>query len=167
MKPQLTKNDVEKIEAEIRDRTLVQRPKLIQELKEARAQGDLSENFEYYAAKRAKGQNDSRIRYLENMIKNAIIIDDTSSEGEVSLNNTVTFKYVDDDEEETVKIVTSIRGNTVSGKISNESPIGKALLGHKVGDTCEVELPNGGSYEIKITALDQSSNDEDDSIRTY
>ena len=73
MKPQLTKNDVEKIEAEIRDRTLVQRPKLIQELKEARAQGDLSENFEYYAAKRAKGQNDSRIRYLENMIKNAII----------------------------------------------------------------------------------------------
>lgn len=167
MKPQLTKNDVEKIEAEIRDRTLVQRPKLIQELKEARAQGDLSENFEYYAAKRAKGQNDSRIRYLENMIKNAIIIDDTSSEGEVSLNNTVTFKYVDDDEEETVKIVTSIRGNTVSGKISNESPIGKALLGHKVGDICEVALPNGGSYEIKITALDQTSNDEDDSIRTY
>ncbi len=145
MKPQLTKNDVEKIEAEIRDRTLVQRPKLIQELKEARAQGDLSENFEYYAAKRAKGQNDSRIRYLENMIKNAIIIDDTSSEGEVSLNNTVTFKYVDDDEEETVKIVTSIRGNTVSGKISNESPIGKALLRHKVGDICEVALPNGGS----------------------
>ncbi len=166
MKPQLTKNDVEKIEAEIRDRTLVQRPKLIQELKEARAQGDLSENFEYYAAKRAKGQNDSRIRYLENMIKNAIIIDDTSSEGVVSLNNTVTFKYVDDDEEETVKIVTSIRGNTVSGKISNESPIGKALLGHKVGDVCEVSLSNGGSYEIRITALDQTTGD-DDSIRTY
>lgn len=167
MKPQLTKNDVEKIEAEIRDRTLVQRPKLIQELKEARAQGDLSENFEYYAAKRAKGQNDSRIRYLENMIKNAIIIDDTSSEGEVSLNNTVTFKYVDDDEEETVKIVTSIRGNTVSGKISNESPIGKALLGHKVGDICEVALPNGGKYEIQIVSLDQTSGDEEDSIRTY
>ena len=100
------------------------------------------------------------------MIKNAIIIDDSTTEGEVSLNNTVTFKYVDDDEEETVKIVTSIRGNTVDGRISNESPIGKALLGHKVGDVCEVELPNGGSYEIKITALDQTTGD-DDSIRTY
>ena len=166
MKPQLTKNDVKKIEAEIRDRTLVQAPKILEELKEARAQGDLSENFEYYAAKRAKRQNDSRVRYLENMIKNAIIIDDSSTEGVVSLNNTVTFQYVDDDEEETVKIVTSIRGNTASGRISNESPIGKALLGHKVGDICEVELPNGGKYEIKITALDQTTGD-DDSIRTY
>ncbi|MCR5396760.1 MAG: transcription elongation factor GreA [Lachnospiraceae bacterium] len=167
MAEQLTKSDIKKIQAEIDDRILVQRPKLIADLKEARAQGDLSENFEYYAAKRAKNQNESRIRYLENMLKNAIEVDDTTTAGVVSLNDTVTFYIPEDDFEETVKIVTSIRGNSLRGKISNESPVGKALLGHKVGDTCTVEVPGSENYEIQITALDQSSNDEEDTIRKF
>ena len=167
MGEQLTKTDIEKIQAEIDDRILVQRPKLIADLKEARAQGDLSENFEYYAAKRAKNQNESRIRYLENMLKNAIEVDDTTTDGVVGINDTVTFYIPEDDFEETVKIVTSIRGNSLRGKISNESPVGQALLGHKVGDTCMVEVPGGDSYEIKITALDQSSDDSEDTIRKF
>ena len=139
---QLTKTDMEKIQAEIDDRILVQRPKLIADLKEARSHGDLSENFEYYAAKREKNQNESRIRYLQNMLKNARLVDDTNETGVVSLNNTVTYYIPEDDMEETVKIVTSIRGNSLKGKISNESPVGQALMGHKVGDTCRVELAN-------------------------
>lgn len=167
MAEQLTKTDIEKIQAEIDHRILVQRPKLIEDLKEARSHGDLSENFEYYAAKRAKNQNESRIRYLENMLKNAIEVDDSSTEGVVSLNNTVTFYIPEDDYEETVKIVTSIRGNSLRGKISNESPVGKALMGHKVGDICTVEIPGGENYEIKITALDQTSDDSEDTIRKF
>ena len=167
MGAQLTKTDIEKIQAEIDDRILVQRPKLIADLKEARSHGDLSENFEYYAAKREKNQNESRIRYLQNMLKNATLVDDKNEEGVVSLNNTVTFYIPEDDMEETVKIVTSIRGNSLKGKISNESPVGKALMGHRVGDTCQVVLANGGSYEIKIVALDQTTGDEEDAIRKY
>ncbi len=167
MGEQLTKTDMEKIQAEIDDRILVQRPKLIADLKEARSHGDLSENFEYYAAKREKNQNESRIRYLENMLKNATLIDDTGKDGVVSLNNTVTFYIPEDDMEQTVKIVTSIRGNSLQGKISNESPVGQALLGHKVGETVKVSLPGGDSYDIKITALDQSTDDEEDTIRKY
>ena len=137
---ELTENDIKKMEEEIEYRKVVVRKERLEAVKEARAQGDLSENFEYYAAKREKNKNESRIRYLEREIRTAKIIEDTASEDEVGLFNTVTLFYEDEDEEETVKLVTSLRVDATAGKISNVSPIGKAIMGHKVGDRVYVEI---------------------------
>lgn len=126
MREQLTKSDVKKIEEEIEYRRLVLRKELIESVKEARAQGDLSENFEYHAAKKEKNKNESRIRYLERMLKTASVISDESKMDEVGLNNRVTVYFEDDDEEEVYKLVTSVRGNSLKNYISIESPIGKA-----------------------------------------
>ena len=140
MYDRLTKGDIEKMEREIEERKLVKRPELIEAVKEARAQGDLSENFEYYAAKREKNQNESRIRYLERMIRTAEIVEDTATEGEVSVNKTVDVYFPEDDETETFRIVTTVRGNSLRNLISIDSPLGKALRvqcsdpGHPVGD---------------------------------
>ncbi len=167
MAEKLTKSDVEKIKKEIEHRKLEVRPKLIEAVKEARAHGDLSENFEYHAAKKEKNQNESRISYLERMLKNAIIVTEVSKEGRVSMNNTVTLYYPDDDFTEDIKIVTSIRGNSLDGKISPESPLGAAIFGHAVGETVKVPMPDGGSYDVVIKAIDQSSDDEGDTIRRF
>ena len=113
MREQLTKKDIEKIQEEIDYRKLVVRKEAIEAVKEARAQGDLSENFEYYAAKKDKNRNESRIRYLENMIKNARVVSDQSREDEVGLNDTVTLYFEDDEEEDVYRLVTSIRGNSL------------------------------------------------------
>ena len=134
MGERLTKHDVEKIEKEIEYRKLVVRKDAIEAVKEARAQGDLSENFEYYAAKKEKNRNESRIRYLERMLKTAVIVEDESKEDEIGLNNTVEVYCEDDEEVETYRIVTSVRGSSLNGLVSIESPLGKALLGHKEGD---------------------------------
>ena len=131
MGEKLTKSDVAKIEEEINYRKLVVRKNAIEAVKEARAQGDLSENFEYYAAKKDKNQNESRIRYLERMLKNAQIVSDESKDDEVGINNTVELYMEDDDEVETYRLVTSIRGNSLEGLISIESPLGKAILNIK------------------------------------
>ena len=163
---QLTKKDVEKIEQEIEHRKLVVRKEAIEAVKEARAHGDLSENFEYHAAKKDKNRNESRIRYLENMLKHAIIIDEGSSEDEVGLNNTVTIYIPEDDVEETYKLVTSIRGNSVKGLISIESPLGKAIRGHKAGDTVVIKVNDNYSYEAEIRRI-ETTEDEDDRIRQY
>ena len=133
MREQLTESDIKKIREEIEYRKLVVRKEAIEAVKEARAQGDLSENFEYYAAKKDKNRNESRIRYLENMIKNARVVSDKSGSDEVGLNDTVTLYFEDDDEEEVYKLVTSVRGNSLKNYISIESPIGKAIRGAKVG----------------------------------
>ncbi len=133
MREQLTKSDVKKIQEEIEYRKLVVRKEAIEAVKEARAQGDLSENFEYYAAKKDKNKNESRIRYLERMLKTAVIVSDESREDEVGINNTVKIYFEDEDETEEFKLVTSIRGNSLKGMISTESPIGKAILGIKRG----------------------------------
>ena len=133
MGERLTASDVKKIEEEIEYRRLVERKRILNDVKEARAQGDLSENFEYYAAKKEKNRNDGRIRYLEKMLKYATIVDDTSKDDEVGMNNTVDVYFEDDDETETYKLVTSIRGDSMHNYISIESPIGKAIMGHKVG----------------------------------
>ena len=166
MGQKLTKKDVEKIEQEIEHRKFEVRQKAIEDVKEARAQGDLSENFEYYAAKRFKNQNESRIRYLENVLKNAQIVEDTSSEGEVGLNDVITIFYEDDEEEETFKLVTPIRASSLDGRISIDSPIGKAIQKHKVGDTVTVHLDNGGSFEITIQEI-QKSDSEDEDINSF
>ena len=155
----LTKADVKKIEEEIEHRKLVLRPELIQAVKEARAQGDLSENFEYYAAKREKNRNESRIGYLERMLKFATIIEDRAAADEVGLNKMVEVYFVDEDESERYKVVTSIRSETTEGRISIESPLGKALLGHKVGDRVQVSLPQGG-YEVEIRSIAEDHSDD-------
>ena len=150
MKNQLTKDDVRKIEEEIEHRKLVVRKEALEAVKEARAQGDLSENFEYYAAKKDKNRNESRIRYLERLLKNSVIVEDTSGSDEVGLNNTVTLYFEDDDETEVYKLVTSIRGNSLDGKISTESPIGKAILGHKAGERVYVKVNDSAGYYVEI-----------------
>lgn len=159
MGEKLTKADVKKIEEEIEHRKLVLRPELIQAVKEARAQGDLSENFEYYAAKREKNRNESRIGYLERMLKFATIIEDRAAADEVGLNKMVEVYFVDEDESERYKVVTSIRSETTEGRISIESPLGKALLGHKVGDRVQVNLPQGG-YEVEIRSIAEDHSDD-------
>lgn len=127
MGEKLTKRDIEKIEEEIEHRKLVIRKEAIEAVKEARAQGDLSENFEYYAAKKHKNQNESRIRYLERMLKTATVVDDSSKSDEVGMDDIVEVEFEEDGEVEKYKLVTSIRGNSMENRVSIESPIGKAL----------------------------------------
>lgn len=167
MRERLTENDVKKIEAEIEHRKLVVRKEAIEAVKEARAQGDLSENFEYYAAKRDKNKNESRIRYLEKMLKTAEIVNESSREDEVGINNEVEIYFEDDDETERYKIVTSIRGNSLNHYISIESPIGKAVIGHKVGDRVYVEVNENAGYYILIKDIVKNVDDSQDTIREY
>lgn len=167
MYDKLTKNDIRRLEEEIEHRKLVVRKEAIAEVKEARAHGDLSENFEYYAAKRFKNQNESRIRYLEKMVKTARIIEDDSKEDEVGLDNTVTVYFVEDKEEETYKIVTSVRGDSVSNLITIESPLGKALMGHKEGDTVSVKVNEQVSYDVVIKNIENTKDEGKEGIREY
>lgn len=163
----LTEKDIEKIQEEIDHRKLVVRKEAIEAVKEARAQGDLSENFEYYAAKRDKNKNESRIRYLEKMVKTAQVIKDTSAEDEVGLSNTVTVYIEEDDEEETYKLVTTVRGNSLNGLISIDSPLGKAILGKKVGDRVLVEVNDKYSYYVEIRKIEKTVDDGSDAIRGF
>lgn len=164
---ELTQSDIRKMEEEIEFRKLVERPRLIADVKEARAHGDLSENFEYYAAKREKNKNESRIRYLERMIRSARVISDASKEDEVGINNTVTIEFVEDGELETYRIVTTVRGNSLEGLISNVSPMGSALLGRKVGDIVTVKVSETAGYDVKIIALDKTMDDSQDKLRSF
>ena len=152
---QLTSSDIKKIEAEIDERKYVIRPRLIGEVQEARAQGD-------YAAKKAKNENEGRIRYLERMLRTARVISDRSASDEVGINNTVTLYFEEDDEEQTYKLVTSIRGNSLENRISNESPIGAAIIGHKAGDRVEVKVNDKVSYYVVIRNIDKTSTDDDE-----
>lgn len=167
MREQLTKSDVEKIKEEIEYRKFVVRKEALEAVKEARAHGDLSENFEYHAAKKDKNRNESRIRYLERMLKSAQIVTDHSAEDEVGINNTVEVYFEEDDETEVYKIVTSIRGNSLKGMISIESPIGKALLGHKVGDRVHIQVSDAYGYEVVIRSITKTTDEENDKIREF
>ena len=163
----LTQSDIDKMEQEVEHRKLVLRPQLLVDVKDARAHGDLSENFEYKAAKKAKNQNESRIRYLEKMIKTAHVIEDTSADDEVGINNQVTVWFEEDQEEETYKIVTTVRGDSLNNLISIESPLGKALMHHKEGDRVEVKVNETVSYFVKIIKIDNNKDDSEDRIRSY
>ena len=167
MGEEMTRKDVEKIEKEIEYRKLVVRKEAIEAVKEARAQGDLSENFEYYAAKKDKNQNESRIRYLERMLKNAKVISEESREDEVGLNNTVEVYFEEDDMTETYKLVTSIRGNSLKGLISIESPLGKALMGHKVNDRVHIKVDDNYGYDVVIRSIVNTIDDGSDAIRKF
>lgn len=166
MKNQLTKQDMQKIKEEIKHRKLVVRKEALEAVKEARAHGDLSENFEYHAAKKDKNRNESRIRYLEQMLKYAVLVEDKSREDEVGLNNIVTVYFEEDREVETFKLVTSIRGNSLEKRVSTESPIGRALLGRKEGERVFVKMGENGGYHLVIRGIEKTD-DESDRIRSY
>ena len=164
---ELTAKDIEKMEAEIEHRKLVVRKQALEDVKVARAQGDLSENFEYKAAKQFKNENESRIRYLEKMIRTAKIISEESAEDEVGMNNTVDVYFEEDDEVETYKIVTTVRGNSLKNLISKESPLGAAIFGKKVGDRCEVKVNDSYSYFVVIKKIENTIDDGSDQLRTF
>lgn len=166
MHDRLTRKDIEKMEREIEHRKLVVRKQALEDVKEARAHGDLSENFEYKAAKKFKNENESRIRYLEKMVKTAQIVEDDSSEEEVGLNDTVKI-YVEDEEcEEEYKIVTTVRSNALKHMISIESPMGKALLKHRAGDRVYIGINDKAGYYVQIREI-RKSDDESENINRY
>ncbi len=167
MNNELTKKDIEKMQEEMEYRIGVLRPKILEEVKFARSHGDLSENFEYKAAKQERGKNESRIRFLRNMIKTAVIIEDTSLENEVGLYDKVTYYIEEDDEEETVMIVTTVRHDALSNIVSKESPIGKALFGRSIGDKVTVNTDSGISYDVVIKRIEKGEDDGTLSIRKY
>jgi len=167
MAENLTASDIKKIEEEIEYRKLTLRPKLLESLKEARAQGDLSENFEYYVAKRDNNRNNSRIRYLEKMINTANVIEDTSKEDEIGINSLVTLYIEEDDAEETYKIVTGIRSDSLNGCASIESPLGKSLLHHKVGERVEIRVNDSYSYFVVVRSFKKDVGDDGDTISSY
>ena len=167
MREKLTKSDVEKIREEIEHRKLVERKELIEAVKEERSHGDLSENFEYHAAKKEKNRNESRIRYLERMLKTAVIVEDESKEDEIGLNNTVEVYCEDDEEVETYRIVTSVRGSSLNGLVSIESPLGKALLGHKEGDRVFIKVNDDFGYYVIVKKVIKTQSEDEDHIRSF
>ena len=166
MYDRLTRKDVEKMQKEVDERKLVVRKQALEDVKEARAQGDLSENFEYKAAKQFKNRNESRIRYLEKMIKTATIIEDDSDESQIGLNDSVTIYIEEDDMEECFKIVTTIRSDAINNMVSIESPIGEALLKHKVGARVYIKINDSDGYYAVIRKIEKSD-DESEKISSY
>ena len=167
MNDELTAVDIRKMQEELEYRRIELCPKLIEDVKTAREFGDLSENFEYKSAKREKNRNDSRIRYLERMIKTAKVIDVRSNTDEIGLFDKVTIYIEEDDEEQTIELVTTLRQNALKGLISKESPVGKAVLGHKVGDRVTVQVNENYSYDIVIRAVEKGQDDASLPISSY
>lgn len=167
MYDELTQVDIKKMQEEIEYRTLVLRPEIIEDVKTARAFGDLSENFEYKAAKREKSRNESRIRYLENMIKTAKVISGESKSGAVGLFDKVEVYFEEDDETQVFQLVTTLRQNALKGLISKESPVGKALMGRKVGDRVLVEVNADYSYYVVIRSVEKGQDDDSLPISAY
>ena len=167
MHDELTQVDIDKMKEELQHRIQVLRPQLIEEVKVARSFGDLSENFEYKAAKREKNRNDSRIRYLENMIKTAVVIDGTATGDGVALFDKVTFYLEEEETEETIQLFTTLRQDALKGLISKESPVGKALLGHQVGDRVCIHVSDSYHYYVQIRKIEKTGEDPDIPISTF
>ncbi len=164
---ELTKVDIKKMQDELDYRIGVVRPKILEEVKFTRSFGDLSENAEYHAAKRERGKNESRIRYLRNMLKTAIVIDYDSNDDEVGLFDTVTYYVEEDDCEEQVRIVTTLRQNSMEGLISKESPMGNALMGRKIGERIQIKVNDNYSYYIVIRDIQKGEDDSSLEIRKF
>ncbi len=147
----LTSEGFLELETELNTLKSEDRPRIIEAIKEARALGDLSENADYDAARDEQAKIEARIQELEYMLEHAKIIEKKSGDV-VTVGTTVTVKYVDDDEEEEYSIVGSMEADPFLNKISNESPIGKAIMNRKVGEVISVESPNG-SYDVKIVKI--------------
>lgn len=167
MHNKLTKVDIRKMQEEIDYREVTLRPKLLEDVKVARAFGDLSENDEYKIAKREKNLNESRIRHLKRMINSAIIIDVDSKDGEVGIFDKVTVFIEEDNEEETYTIVTNTRQDVLKNLISLESPMGRALLKHKEGDRVLIKVSDDYSYYVKIVKIEKGVDDDSLPIRKY
>ena len=167
MYDELTQVDMNKMQEEIDYRIKILRPQYIDEVKRTRAFGDLSENFEYKEAKREKNKNDSRIRYLEKMIKTAKVVSVDPKAEKIGLFDKVELYFEDDDETEIVQIVTAMRQNALNGLISKLSPIGKAIIGHKAGDRVCVEVNSDYSYNIVIRSVEKGKDDASLPISTY
>lgn len=167
MYDELTAVDIRKMQEEVDYRRLELRPKLLEDVKTAREFGDLSENFEYKAAKREKNRNDSRIRYLERMIKTAKVIDTASKSDEIGLFDKVTIYIEEDEEEQVIELVTTLRQNALKGLISKESPVGKAVMGRRAGERVLVEVSPDYSYYIQIRKVEKGADDESLPISTY
>ena len=164
---QLTQADIKKMEEEIEYRTVTLRYKLLEEVKRTRAFGDLSENFEYKMAKQQKNKNESRIRYLKNMIRTAKVIDDKSADDEVGIFDTVTLFMEDDNGEENYTLVTNIRVNVLEGLISTDSPVGKAIMGRKLGDRVKVQVNDNYSYNAVIKNISKGIDDGSIPLKAY
>ena len=159
MNDELTAQDIEKMQKELDYRRIELMPELLEEVKRTRAFGDLSENYEYKAAKQAQNRNKSRIRYLDRMIKSATVIEDRSKENEVGLFDLVELYFEDDDETQTIQVVTTVRCDPLQGRISKESPMGKALLGKKLGDRFLVEANGNYRYYVQVKAITKQTDD--------
>ena len=161
MAHKVTKSDIQKMEEEIDRRKHIDRPRLLEAVKEARAQGDLSENFEYYAAKKEKNKNEARIRYLDRMIRLSEVIDDSHEEGQAGIGDEVTVVFEEDRFEDTYILVTTMRADSLKNYISIESPIGRAIKGAKVGDKVKVVLDNKSEFFVTIKKICKSDKDVD------
>ena len=167
MYDELTEVDIKKMQEEINHRVRVLRPQLIEEVQTARAFGDLSENFEYKCAKQAKNRNESRIRYLERMIRTAKVIEVKGQDDTVGLFDKVTVFNEMVKKEMTIQLVTTLRQDALKGLISKESPVGKALMGHKVGERVQVEIDQTRKYFMEIKAIEKGFDDESLDISAY
>ncbi len=159
MHDKLTANDIKKMQEELDYRRLELMPEIIEEVKRTRAFGDLSENYEYKAAKQAQNQNRSRMRYLEGMIKTAKVIDDKSGDDEVGLFDKVEIYMPEDDETDVIQVVTTVRCDPRKGLISKDSPFGKAVLGRKAGDKITVHVNDSYSYPAEIRSITKTDDD--------
>ena len=167
MHDELTRGDIQKMKDEIEHRKTVLRPQLMAEVKRTREYGDLSENYEYKAAKQEKNRNESRIRYLQQMIDTAVIVEESGEAGVVGLFDRVTVYIPEDDEEQTFKIVTTVRVNALEGIISKESPIGAALMGRRIGETVSVRVNDSYSYDLVIRSIEKGADDGEIPINRY
>ena len=167
MHDELTPGDIQKMKDEIEHRTKVLRPQLLAEVKRTREYGDLSENYEYKAAKQEKNRNESRIRYLQQMIDTAIVVEKSGGDDTVGLFDLVTVYIPEYEEEQTFKIVTTVRVNALAGIISKESPIGRALMGYRVGDTVTVRVNDTYSYDMEIKSIEKGEDDGEIPINRY
>ena len=167
MYDELTEVDIRKMQEEIDYRMRVVRPKCIEDLKNARGFGDLSENYEYKAAKQELRRCDSRLRYLRRMINTAKVISVKSTEGVIELFDRVEIYYEEDDETETIQLMTTLRQDALSGVISKESPLGKALLGHKVGDRVEVRVSPEVNYFVVVKKITKGADDDSLPISSF
>lgn len=167
MHDELTAVDIKKMQEELEYRRIELRPKLIEDVKTAREFGDLSENFEYKSAKREKNRNDSRIRYLQRMVDTAKVITDHSAGDTVGLFDSVVIYIPDDDEEQTIRLVTTLRQNALEGLISKESPVGKAVMGHRAGETVHVQVNEDVGYDIVIRSVEKGQDDDSLPISAY
>ena len=167
MYDELTKVDIEKMQAELDHRRIELRPKLIEDVQTARAFGDLSENYEYKVAKQEKNRNESRIRYLERMIATAKVIDVKEKVGTVGLFSKVVLYNEKLGKEQNIQLVTTLRQNALKGLISKESPVGKAIMGHRIGDHVEIIVSPEMKYTVEIRSIEKGEDDSNMEISSY